>query len=490
MVLMDQNTYVEKVVLKNALAQPPQIQHAKAVAQQRGVNLLQVLQEDRVLTPEHVNSIMKLYERWRAQAAQPGAQATLPAAAPVAVARAAAPAPGAPVAPSRPVAPPPSRAVPQRPAARPAAAPSARPSVQGADCSGFTKIDQFLRLARDMGASDIHINAGCPPLVRKDGKLQPLNRPPFTPEEVEKLLFGTLTEDQRKIVLEKRAFDFCYAVPDQGRYRTCILKQRNGWDGAFRIVKSEVPKFEELALPESLKRLTEFHQGLVLITGPNGSGKSTTMASLVNLVNETRDEHIITIEDPVEYLFETSRCQVNQREVGTSTKSFPNALRAALREDPDVIMIGELRDKQTVSLAISASETGHLVFGTLHTTSAARTIDRILDVFPPDEQAQIRSMVSESIKGIVCQQLIPRKDGNGRALAMEILFNNAACANLIRERRMFQLPSVMQSGRKQGMILMDDALMKLVKEGVIDGAEAYSAADNKSTFAQWAPKVA
>ncbi len=357
------------------------------------------------------------------------------------------------------------------------------------DVAQYSHVHHYLEYARNIGASDLHINTNSPPIIRKYGKLISLPRPPFTNVEAEKLLMSILTKAQRDEIEEKRALDFCYTVEEQGRYRSCILKQRNGWDGSFRVVKSQVPTFEELGLPTDLKRLTEYHQGLVLVTGPNGCGKSTTMAALLNLINQNREEHIISIEDPVEYTFEPMKCQVNQREVGQNTKSFANALRAALREDPDIIMIGELRDEETVGLAITAAETGHLVFGTLHTTSAGRTIDRMLDVFPPDEQGQIRSMISESIKGIICQQLVPRKDGNGRVLAMEILFNTPAVANLIRERKLHQLPSAMQTGRKLGMVLLDDSLMTLVKAGTIEGADAFYSAENKATFAQWAPKA-
>jgi twitching motility protein PilT len=213
------------------------------------------------------------------------------------------------------------------------------------------------------------------------------------------------------------------------------------------------------------------------------------MAAMVELINQSRGEHIITIEDPVEYNFVPALSQINQREVGVHTKSFAAALRAALREDPDVIVIGELRDRETVSLAITAAETGHLVFGTMHTTSAARTIDRILDVFPPDEQPQIRSMISESIRGIVCQQLIPRRDGCGRALALEVMLNTTAVANLVRERKLFQIPSIIQTSRQQGMILLDNSLLELVNAGVIDGVEAYYASDNKAHFLKWAPQI-
>jgi twitching motility protein PilT len=378
-------------------------------------------------------------------------------------------------------------------ASRPMVNMSAHPTVAATpmpkDVNQFNHVHHYLEYARSIGASDIHINACAAPLMRKNGKLSQLPRAPFTPEETERLLFGMLTAQQREEIQTKKALDFCYTVEHIGRYRSCILKQRVGWDGAFRIINSKVPTFEDLGLPVELKRLTEYHQGLVLITGPSGCGKSTTMAAMLNLVNKTREEHIISIEDPVEYTFDPDKCQVNQRELGTNTKSFAAALRASLREDPDVIMIGELRDEETVSLAITAAETGHLVFGTLHTTSAGRTIDRILDVFPPEEQGQIRSMISESIKGIICQQLIPRKDGNGRALALEILFNTPAVANLIRERALHKLNSAMQTGRKQGMVMLDDSLMKLVQEGVIEGVDAYFASENKNTFIQYAPKI-
>lgn len=371
----------------------------------------------------------------------------------------------------------------------PASSVAAGVALDAARIASFNHLHDYLSYARGVGASDLHVNAACPPFIRKHGRLAPLPRAALAPQDTERLLFQILTVDQTEQLQRALALDFCYTAPDAGRYRTCIVRQRMGWDGSFRVVPSTVPSFQELGLPAQLAQLTEFNQGLILVTGPNGCGKSTTMAALVELINTSRDEHIITIEDPVEYHFVPARSQITQRQVGSHTRTFPAALRAALREDPDVIVIGELRDRETVSLAITAAETGHLVFGTMHTTSAARTIDRVLDAFPPDEQPQVRSMISESIRGIVCQQLIPRKDGTGRALALEILLNTPAVSNLIRERKLFQIPSVIQTSKQQGMLLLDNSLLDLVNQGAIDGIEAYYAADNKAHFLKWAPTI-
>lgn len=282
---------------------------------------------------------------------------------------------------------------------------------------------------------------------------------------------------------EQGDVDFAYSN-EHGRFRTSVVRQRLGYDLTFRIISSQLRTMDELGLPENLKLLTQYHNGLVLVTGSVGSGKSTTLAALVQEINRARRDHIITLEDPIEYVIESAGCHVTQREVHTHTKSFANALRGALREDPDVIMVGEMRDLETISLAITASETGHLVLGTLHTANAARTLDRLLDVFPVDQREQIRIMVSESLRGIISQQLVPRADGQGRALALEILMNSPAVANIIRESKTFMLPGVIQTGRRLGMKLMDDSLIELFQAGIITGEEALARAEQKKLVAQ------
>ena len=346
-------------------------------------------------------------------------------------------------------------------------------------------VDEYLAIGQQAGASDIHLGVNAPPIWRLHGTLQPIwpDAPRFKAEQTKKLADSFLTDAQRTLIDERGDADFAYANA-KGRYRASVARQRLGTDIVFRIINSRVRTMDELGLPEHLKLLTRYHNGLILVTGSVGSGKSTTLAALVEQVNLERREHIITLEDPIEYVFEPKGCHITQREVHTHTASFGVALRGALREDPDVIMVGEMRDLETISLAITASETGHLVLGTLHTGTAARTLDRILDVFPVDQQEQIRIMISESLRGIISQQLIPRADGAGRVLAIETLTNTPAVSNMIREARTFMLPGIIQTGRKQGMQLMDDALIELHSKGLITGEEALARADQKQIVRQ------
>ncbi|NIP87368.1 MAG: PilT/PilU family type 4a pilus ATPase [Planctomycetales bacterium] len=324
---------------------------------------------------------------------------------------------------------------------------------------------QILLAARAANASDVHIKSGEIPILRVAGQLVEVEGMQAIPaDQCEQALLSLLDEARRQHFLETNDLDFCYDGGDElGRFRTNFMRQHRGMDGIFRLISSEVPSFEELRLPPLIKKFTEYKQGIVLITGPKGSGKTTTLAAMVDLINSTRAEHIITVEDPIEFVHPCKKGHVNQREVGPHTKTFSAALRAALREAPDVIMVGEMRDLETTSLAITAAETGHLVFATLHTPDALRTIDRVLDVFPAKEQGQIRSMIAESMRGIVSQLLLPSVDGKRQELAVEILVNTIAVGNLIREAKTFQLRGIMQTGRKLGMQLMDDALIELVK---------------------------
>ncbi|MDX6765955.1 MAG: type IV pilus twitching motility protein PilT [Candidatus Methylacidiphilales bacterium] len=350
---------------------------------------------------------------------------------------------------------------------------------------GGADIQSFLRHAVEVEASDLHLGPDFPPLLRYNGQLVPIapDAEPLSPALTERLARQFLTAEQQHQVEEGGAVDFCYEAPGLARFRTSVVRQRRGWESVFRVINSRVRTMAELGLPPVLYELIKYHNGLILVTGSVGSGKTTTMAAMINQINGERRDHIITLEDPIEYVFSSQGCQITQREVHTHTESFATALRASLREDPDVIMVGEMRDLETISLAITASETGHLVLATLHTSSAARTMQRLLDVFPVEQQAQIRTMVSESIRGVVCQQLVPRADGKGRVMAMEIMVNNPAVANLIREGNNHLLPGQIQIGKKQGMSLMDDSLLDLVQKKLITKEEAYQRSSNQKTMA-------
>jgi len=332
----------------------------------------------------------------------------------------------------------------------------------------------------DAGASDLHIKAGMVPTVRVNSLLRPLPRPCLSLDEAKESLLAILTEDQRDQFLKTYDLDFSYdGGKELGRYRTNYMMEHRGMDAIFRAIPSKVPSFEKLKLPEQVMKFTDYRVGIVLVTGPKGSGKTTTLAAMVDRINLTRAEHIITVEDPIEFVQPCKTGHVNQRQVGIHTKSFANALRSALREAPDVIMVGEMRDLETTSLAITAAETGHLVLATLHTPDAIRTIGRVLDVFPPKEQPQIRAMLSESLRGIVSQLLLPSIDGKSMELALEILVNTQAIGHLIREEKVHQIRGLMQTGKQYGMVLLEESLVRLVKEGRITEEDALSRAEDK-----------
>ncbi|MEM7164595.1 MAG: type IV pilus twitching motility protein PilT [Planctomycetota bacterium] len=343
-------------------------------------------------------------------------------------------------------------------------------------------LGQYLKRARELGASDFHYQTDAAPFIRLHGTILHLKHPRLTAEDTERAIKELLTEEQWRTVVDKQDYDFCYEKEDHGRYRTNICRQRKGYDIIFRLIPDRVPELADLNMPDILKKFTTYRQGIVLITGPAGCGKSSTMAALVELVNKERQDHIITVEDPIEFLFESKNCNVVQRHAAEHTVSFATALRSALRADPDVIMVGEMRDLETVSMAITAAETGHLVLATLHTTNAIRSIDRIIDVFPPKEQDQIRAMVSESMRGVISQQLLPRADGLGRVPALEIMFATSAVGNLIREGKTFQLPSVLQTGKKQGMTTMDDSIKDLLRQNLITKETAIFYSENPEMF--------
>ncbi len=344
-------------------------------------------------------------------------------------------------------------------------------------------IDRFLEKAVQAGASNIHIATGTPPLVRLHGDLIPISKDALTIETVRELLFEILSAEQReRLVNTRHEIEFSYATTSGLRFRVSVYRSRRGLDSNFHTIPSRIPTLRELGLPQVVSNLVKNNNGLILVTGSSGCGKSSTLAALINLINKTQERHVITVEDPVEFIHKNERCMVNQREVGTHTHSFANALRQALRADPDIILVGEMRDLETISMAITAAETGHLVLGTLHTLDASKTIDRIIDVFPGNQKNQIRSMVSESLRGVICQQLIKAKSGKSLVLACEILLATPSVSNLIREGKTFQLPSVLQMNKGMGMQLMDDHLVELVKEGKIERDEAMVHAHDPKYF--------
>lgn len=330
-----------------------------------------------------------------------------------------------------------------------------------------TKLDQILRAAVEFRASDIHITVGVPPIMRIHGKLKRYGKEVLTAEVTQEMANVVLNGRLGEILREKGEVDLSYTVPGAARFRVNVYQQRSTIAIAFRVVPTKVPALEELNMPPVLKKMTEKPQGLILVTGPTGSGKTTTLAAMIDYMNKTMSKHVITLEDPIEYLHGHGKCIIDQREVGTDTQNFANGLRAALRQDPDVILVGEMRDLETISTAITAAETGHLVYGTLHTSSAATTIDRIIDLFPPYQQSQIRTQLASVLVSVISQRLFPTADGNGRVAATEIMLNNAAVANLIRNAKIEQIMNVIQTSRAQGMHTLQSSIQSLLQRGLV-----------------------
>ncbi len=347
-------------------------------------------------------------------------------------------------------------------------------------------IQELLKFTAEAGASDLHVSAGSYPMVRVHGRMKRLNLPKLTQDDLVNLLKGVLTDVQQELFKEKLEIDFSTKLTNDVRFRVNAFHQINGLAASFRVIPNEIKSFEELHLPEIINRLAMKEKGLILVTGPTGSGKSTTLATMIDYVNDHKQCHIITVEDPIEFVHSSKNSLINQRELGHDTWSFTAALRSALREDPDVILVGEMRDLETVSLALTAAETGHLVLATLHTSSATKSIDRVIDMFPKEQQAQVRSMLSESLEAVVAQTLLPLKEGNGRVPVLEIMVANAAVRNLIREEKTYQIPSVIQAGTKEGMQSRDQSLYNHVMNGLVDREVAKQVADDPKLFASGA----
>ncbi len=343
-------------------------------------------------------------------------------------------------------------------------------------------ITQLLEFSVQQGASDLHLSVGQPPIIRIDGDVQRIDAPDFEAEQLQTMVYDIMSDEQRRGFEADLEADFSFEIPGVARFRANVFNQNRGIGAVFRTIPSKILTLEDLDTPEIFKNISSFPRGLVLVTGPTGSGKSTTLAAMVDFINKRSPFHILTVEDPIEFVHQPIRSLINQREVHRDTKSFNNALRSALREDPDVILVGEMRDLETIRLALTAAETGHLVFGTLHTSSAAKTIDRIIDVFPADEKEMVRSMLSESLRAVISQTLLKRTTG-GRVAAHEIMVVNTAIRNLIREAKVPQMYSVIQTSKQIGMQTMDQNLMELMQKNIISREDARNKAENKALFA-------
>ncbi len=346
----------------------------------------------------------------------------------------------------------------------------------------MAKIDAFFKLMNEQGASDLHLMAGSPPALRIRGEIERVKYKVLDNDDLRGMLYEIAPEQKIKDFEEKGDIDFGYEIPGLARYRANFFMQKNGVGAVFREIPSTIMTAEQLGLPPVVSKLAGLPRGLVLVTGPTGSGKSTTLAAIVDVANRTRKDHIITVEDPIEFVHQSQGCIVNHREIGVHTQSFSTALRGALREDPDIILVGEMRDLETISLAVEAASTGHLVFSTLHTSSAYKTVDRVIEVFPSHEQPLIRSTLADGIRAVIAQTLFKRIDRKGRIVALEILIATPAVRNLIREGKTHQIPSMIQTGKKYGMILLDDSIMDLFQQGKISAEEAYAKANDKGRF--------
>jgi twitching motility protein PilT len=345
------------------------------------------------------------------------------------------------------------------------------------------KIDDLFRELKESGASDLHLSVGFPPILRLKGEMSRTDHPVLTNESLTEMLHEIITPEQQKELEEHRDLDAAYELEDVARFRCNFLYQHRGIGAVFRIIPTKILTIDDLNLPKVLYKIAEFRRGVVVVTGPTGSGKSTTLAAIIDHINKTREGHVLTVEDPIEFVHPNIKCLITQREAGVHAHSFADALRVATREDPDIILVGEMRDLETISLALTCASLGILVYGTLHTNSAAKTIDRIIDAFPSDQQNQVRSMLGDSVQAIIAQQLLRTADGKGRCAANEILLGSSALANIIREGKVTQIPSLIQGGISEGMQTMDNALMALIKEGRITAEAAYEKAVDKNIFA-------